>query len=930
MQRINILVSFTFTFLFISISSFSQSVFVFQGVVKEADSSNPVEGATVILNPSGIMSTTDKAGFFRIEYTGNFKGSLHIKKEGYLDMDYEIQPSNVNAATPVVISLPRDAAYNARVQSTGTIPVISIDDESANDGSQEISSLLSASRDPFLSVAGYNLGAFRFKLRGYDAEYNSVFLNGIQMNDPEDGALVFAEWGGLNDVLRNTDANYGLTPVSFSFGGLGSNTMINLRASEQRKTIRASYALSNRSYANRVMATYNTGKMSNGWSLSASASYRWAQEGYSEGTFYKGISYYLGVEKELNKNHSLGLTILGAPTQRGKSNGVVQEVYDLTGNNFYNPNWGYQNGEKRNSRVGTTNKPIGILRHDWTINENISLINLVSFQKGYESNTRLDWYNGRDPRPDYYKYLPSAALDSNAASILTEQWETNSKWNQVDWDYMYEVNRNKNETVFNVDGIEGNNVTGARSYYILQDQRTDNSIFNYSSILKAQIGQRWTINGGLNYQHYNANYYSQVSDLLGGEYFLDIDKFAERDLSSNTAAAQPNLDKPNHVVRKGDRYGFDYDMNVRNYGIWMQHVFVFPYFDYFISGNVGQNENWREGNVRNGRFPDNSLGESEKNKFLEYGVKGGVTYKIDGRNYLTANGGYVSQAPLVNNSFISSRTRNSVVKGLTNERIATIEGSYNYVAPNLKVRLTGYLTNIYDKSTRTAFFNDVDGTFVNFNMTGIEQQNAGVELGSEIKLNPQWKVNAVASIGRYVYANNPSVTISNDNDEEVKRLTVYQKGYRVENCPQEAYSVGLSYNSPKFWFITLNANYARMSFLDMNPYRRTTDIANPELVEPGSPAWYSILHEEEFPAAFTLDIFGGKSWKIKKNYINLNVGINNLLNNTNIISGGYEQARVYYKLNSTSDSGPIDVSKFPPKYFYAYGINYFISLTFRI
>lgn len=90
--------------------------------------------------------------------------------------------------------------------------------------------------------------------------------------------------------------------------------------------------------------------------------------------------------------------------------------------------------------------------------------------------------------------------------------------------------------------------------------------------------------------------------------------------------------------------------------------------------------------------------------------------------------------------------------------------------------MTGYLTNFYDKSTRTAFFNDVDGTFVNFNMTGIGQQNGGVELGSEIKLNPQWKINAVASVGRFVYANNPTVTISNDNDEEIKQLTVYQKG----------------------------------------------------------------------------------------------------------------------------------------------------------
>ena len=240
MLRFNLVVFFILTFLFSSFKAYNQSVFVFQGILKEADNSNPVEDAMVMLHPLGIGTTTDKVGFFKIEYTGNFSGNIHIKKEGFIDVDYAIQPADVNAAVPVIITMYRDAAYNARVQSTGTIPVISIDDESANDGSQEISSLLSASRDPFLSIAGYNLGVFRFRLRGYDTEQNSVYLNGIQMNDPENGALVFGEWGGLNDVLRNTDANYGLTPVSFTFGGIGSKTMINLRASEQRNTSRAS------------------------------------------------------------------------------------------------------------------------------------------------------------------------------------------------------------------------------------------------------------------------------------------------------------------------------------------------------------------------------------------------------------------------------------------------------------------------------------------------------------------------------------------------------------------------------------------------------------------------------------------------------------------------------------------------------------------
>lgn len=914
----------------ISIDLSGQSVFRIQGIVKEAASRNVVDQVSVTLTALNKEVFTDAAGYFSLEYTGTFDGTLHLKKEGFLEMDYIIQPQDLNSSTPVIIQIQRDIAFNSRVTSTGSIPTITIDEESGSDGSQEISSLLSASRDPFIQSASFNLGVFRFKIRGYDPEYSSVLLNGIQMNDPESGFLVFGEWGGLNDVLRNTDANYGLAPVGFAFGNIGSNTIINLRASEQRKTMRASYAISNRSYRNRVMATYNTGKMANGWSFSSSASYRWAQEGYAEGTHYKSISYFLGIEKEINKNHSLGFTILGAPTERGKSNGSVQEVYDLTGDNYYNSNWGYQNGEKRNSRIGTTNKPIGILRHDWSLSDKIKITNLVSYQGGFESNKRLDWYNARDPRPDYYKYLPSASLDPAAAAILTEQWENNPNWRQVNWDYMYEVNRNKNESIQNANGIAGNTVSGRRSYYVLEDQRADNKIFNYNTMLEALVGERWTIQGGLNYQHYNANYYRQMDDLLGGDFFVDVDKFAERDLATNFDAAQPNLAIPNHIIYEGDRYGYDYDMNVRNGGVWIQNIFILRKFDFFIGGNIGQNTSWRKGNYQNGRFPNFSLGESAKNKFLEYGLKGGATYKLNGRNYLIANAAYISQAPLVNNSYISPRTRNAIATGLENEKITSVEGGYEYIAPLLKFKIIGFLTNFENKTTRTAFFNDIDGTFVNFNMTGIKQQNAGVEIGTEVKIGTRLKATGVASIGRYLYANNPLVTISNDNDELVKKLTVYQKGYRVEGTPQEAYSVGLGYNSPKFWFLNINANYARKSYLDMNPYRRTSDVANPELVEPGSESWYDLLHQEELDDAFTLDLFGGKSWKIKKTYINLTVGVNNILNNKTIITGGFEQARVDYDLQAEQGVSKVGIDKFPPRYFYAYGVNYFISLGVRI
>ena len=131
----------------------------------------------------------------------------------------------------------------------------------------------------------------------------------------------------------------GLGTTDAGFGGLGGLTAITTRASNYRKQTSLSYAFSNRSYNHRVMASVGTGEMGKGWYMMASASGRYAGEGYTEGTFYQAYSYFLSLEKKINSKHSLNLTVFGAPSQRGGSAPVVQEAYDLVGSNFYNPNW---------------------------------------------------------------------------------------------------------------------------------------------------------------------------------------------------------------------------------------------------------------------------------------------------------------------------------------------------------------------------------------------------------------------------------------------------------------------------------------------------------------------------------------------------------------------------------------------------------------
>ncbi len=142
----------------------------------------------------------------------------------------------------------------------------------------------------------------------------------------------------------------------------------------QRKQIRARYAISNRLYTNAVMLTASTGLMPGGWAVSVSGSRRWAEEGWYDGTFFDGYSYFLSVDKKFGDKHSLNLTFLGAPSTRGRNGDTFQEMYDLAGTTRYNPNWGYWNGEKRNASVNHSHQPIALLRYDWTPSINTNLM----------------------------------------------------------------------------------------------------------------------------------------------------------------------------------------------------------------------------------------------------------------------------------------------------------------------------------------------------------------------------------------------------------------------------------------------------------------------------------------------------------------------------------------------------------------------------
>jgi len=88
-----------------------------------------------------------------------------------------------------------------------------------------------------------------------------------------------------------------------------------------------------------------------------------------------------------------------------------------------------------------------------------------------------------------------------------------------------------------------------------------------------------------------------------------------------------------------------------------------------------------------------------------------------------------------------------------------------------------------------------------------------------------------------------------------------------------------------------------------------------------------LLKQEEFDAYFTVNLIGGKSWKIGDYYIGIFASVNNLLDEI-YKTGGFEQGRnANYRELRDDASNPKRV--FGSKYWYGRGATYFVNLNFR-
>lgn len=1053
-----------------------------KGVITAEHSKSPIVGAKIRLANQDISTTTNAQGEFSLQLLQPIDEEVIISAPGFLTQVKVVKLTENQTNDLGTVLLKSDIETEMKQE---ILVQLSESDISDDGQSQNMSTSLSRRGDVFSNLTSYAFSPMRFRVRGYGQENEQVYINGVNFNSQERGVFSYSMIGGLNDATRNRDVTNGIEANSVAYGGVGNTTNILSTASRVAAGWKVGLSGTNRNYKGRVYATYGTGVMQNGWAIAASLAYRYSPyidtktPIIGEGIFYNSGGYYFSAEKFFNDNHKLAFTTFGSPTRRAQSAGVTQEVYDLYGSIYYNAYWGYQNGQVRNSRIVESFDPTAILNYEWKINDKHSVKINEAFHYSLYSNSALTFYNAPDPRPDYYRNLPSFLFDNqidengefitkdmNGVALGDNQEYTNGDYSvqfgpSVDYETYKQIadlwrERDPETTQINWDELYRSNYANnainpeGSAKYILERRHNDIWENMFNAIYTGRPIEHLKITAGIDTKVSQGKHYKTVEDLLGANQWIDVDPFAERDMSDLAQnigmtqqeiemVKQNDINNPNKAVKDGDVFGYNYDINMLSAAAFLQNEWNFNQIDFYYAAKLTYSQFYRVGHMENGRaiylqsvynqrYPDfgadklavlyNSLGKGQLHWFLDPSSKAGLTYKIDGRNRIKVNALAESRAPLARNAYISQRIHDRTIDGLQSSKTLSYDLTYEFNYGIVRGRVTGFRTYFVNGTELNGYYDDGYRTFVNQAMTGINSIHQGGEAAVAVKLGTYFTLSGAASIMDAHYTSDAYSVTSAENGmslaSDINNNPIYElrdsvliKGLKVANGPQLATSLKLSFFHPKMWFADITVSYFDWNYLDFSPSRRMQGLVTGVRAD-GSPVngmyrwkytrttrefnestglWdvkvedvglykeeaipvhtdnlqidyeqhfdengrpmvggtHAVLYNQESLVAkdwynrFLVDISVGKLIYLpQRQSLSINLSVSNLLNNTHMKTGGYQQGRIPVSsvqgegFNGSNKIQKVEIAnnvwKFPAKYYYAWGANFFLNITYK-
>ena len=808
-----------------------------------------------------------------------------------------------------------------------------------SDISQDVIQITS-STNMYASNISYTFSPLWFRFRALDQRYSDVYMNGVLVNSAESGSFGFSpSIGGLNDAYnRSGDFSSPFETNTYGVSALAGSNNYNFRASNYARGHKVTLSGTNRNYRARAIYSFGTGLNEKGWAFFGTVGYRWANEGFAEGTFYNSLSYLLTLQKVLNDRHSLSLTTWGTPTERGQQGISTDEAYWLANDYHYNPYWGYQDGKKRNSRIVNTFEPSALFTWDFQIKDNLKLTTSLYAKYGMDSRTRLQYNNAQNPSPTYWKnfpsynynvwqdpddatYTPPTADEFAAWQESVDFWRADKANRQIQWDKYYYANQQMNA------------VKGDAAYYVLA-RHSNQLAFHLGSTLNWDISRYDKFQAGIQLASNKGMHYQTVSDMLGAQYLHNVNNYAIGTYAGSDSRVQFDLTNPGGMVNVGDRFGYDYNILVQKATAWAQFTHDKGIAHSFISAKIGGTQMWRDGKMQNGLFANNSYGKSGTARFLDGGVKVGTNLNLGKGHVIGIGASYMTNAPHAyaygSSAFQCAEMNNNFIDGLKVEHMLAAEVGYALNLSWMRANLTGYyMRGTHLNEWQNYYYDDVN-SFTYVSMTDAEKAYYGVELGIKFKVTSAFSIDLLGSMAEAKYTKNTDVSYLLSTQGTVTTETLYNKGMRESATPLTVGGIALNYNVSGWWF-TLKGNYYDRIYLSYAPSLRyeSTLIRNGSVDNDGN---FIIPEQAKGHGGFMLDGSIGHQFRIAHHPLSVNLMLTNILNNRKFVCRGWEQSRSNYTTDqSTGEKSSIrtyDFQKNPMKC-YVQGFNFMLNLNYR-
>ena len=864
-----------------SVSAYAQSTTV-RGQLVDAETGEPLVGAAVMVEGTTQGSVTDVDGYFRQSAAPG--ATLLFKYVGYKDLKKQV-PRRGASADLGVIEMQPDAVLLNDVVITSSVAVARKTPVAVSTvspvfieerlGTQEFPEILKTTPGVYATKKGGAFGDSEIRMRGFKNENIAVMVNGVPMNDMEWGGLYWSNWAGLGDVTRSMQTQRGLGASKVSAPSVGGTINIVTKGADAEKGGTISYGMGNDGY-NKMLFSVSTGMSKSGWALTLLGAKEWA-DGYVQGTEYESYNWFVNITKRINENHQLSLTGFGAPqwhNQRNYNNGLSIEGWQQARNFMnnpddvyrYNPSVGYRkNGEYYNQSYNKYHKPQISLNHQWQINHKSSLSTVAYLSIGRgggnsgQANTAIDGVT----RSDWY--------GANRGVLST-------KFRHADGSFAYDEMEELNEQSAN------------GSLYAMSMSKNEHMWYGLLSTYTTKFGEYVDFYGGIDFRYYKGTHTNELTDLMGGKYFLDIDSRENVDPANNAAAANPGF--INKKLQVGDVVYRDYDGYTLQEGVFAQAEYNRDKLSAFLSGSLSNTGYWRYDRF----YYDEAHAKSDKVNFLGFTAKGGANYNITDNHNVFANIGYISRAPFYSGgAFLSSATSNATNPDAVNEKIFSAELGYGYHNPWLALNLNAYYTRWMDKTmTNTGDIRGENGVTDRYaiNMQGVDARHMGVEL--DFKATPtRWlDIDGMFSLGDWEWDSRATGYYYNSQGQPLAdlkgtlasgimaddhaRSTVDLKGIKVGGSAQLTAALGAQVHFSGFragltytWFAKNYSDYD----IDGSMLSPST---NPDDVVTINQPW-------EMPAGGQMDFNTSYKFNIGKCEATLFGNIDNLFNQTYIV-----------------------------------------------